>query len=281
MHSYRTEREALGARLRQLRTDAGLTGQQMADHLGWAQPKVSKIETGKQAITESEMVAWARAVSAPPKVEEELQAQFRRARAEYASWRKQFRAGPAAHQEEIRELEARADAIIEFQPAIVPGLIQTADYARETLSLESGPAKFGMTDIEPLVAARMRRQQVIYDQSKKIQLIVTEATLRHRLASREVHLGQLDRILAVAGLPSIEFGVVPFQAELPLIPLNAFMMYDRSIVIVESLTGEQVLRDFEEIRLYEQFFDAFSRVARRGTDAAILVRRAISDLENY
>jgi transcriptional regulator with XRE-family HTH domain len=243
------------------------------------QPKISRLETGKQTPSEDDIGKWAGAVGASPDAIEELLAHARIVQAEYATWRRQFRLGAAPKQEEILELEARATTISEFQPVVIPGLLQTADYARQMLSLASGPARFGARDVDRMVATRLRRQQVIYEPGKRIRFVVTEATLRYRVCSREAQIGQLDRLLVVSGLPSIELGIVPFEVELPLIPLNAFIVYDRDLVAVETLGAELMLRDQEEIDLYLQFFEDMAATARSGEAARSILLAVLSELQ--
>jgi len=99
LSSYEEARAALGARLRQLRKDAGLTGEQLARRFGWQQSKVSRIETGKQNASEADITAWAQAVGAASEVVEELLAGLKAVQIEYATWRQQHQAGGQADQQ--------------------------------------------------------------------------------------------------------------------------------------------------------------------------------------
>ena len=127
-------RQELGARLRRLRLEAGLTGTNLAEVLGWAQSKVSRIETGRQSTTTGDVRAWAAAVQAPPGLVEDLIADLRSLRVEHAAWRRQLRAGHAPRQRTLIALEAAARLDRTFQPLFIPGLLQTAEYARYVLT---------------------------------------------------------------------------------------------------------------------------------------------------
>jgi transcriptional regulator with XRE-family HTH domain len=276
---------ALAAQLRALREDAGLTGTFLAQQVGWGQSKVSKIETGRQLPTEDDIRQWARVVGAPAGKVEELLAALRSARVEFATWREQYRTagGGAAKQADIAALEARATRIGEFQPAFIPGLLQTAQYAREllvawALDAAQGALGIGEADVDPLVAARMQRQQLLYQPGKQVQLVVLEAALYSRVCSPEALAGQLDRLLAVTSLANVEFGIIPFAARLPVFPICSFMIFDTELVTAETLTGEQQVNEPEQIALYDRFFTLLRDRAARGQDAAAIVHRALGEL---
>jgi len=132
--AYQRERGRLAEALKALRVGAGLSGARLADTLGWQQSNVSKIETRKQLPSEDDITAWAGAVGATPETASDLLAMLRGARVEYAAWKDAYReSGAGGVQADILELEAQTTRIAEFQPAFVPGLLQTSEYAREYL----------------------------------------------------------------------------------------------------------------------------------------------------
>lgn len=133
MSSFQRAREALGVRLRELRHDARLTGRQLAESQGWHPSKVSKIEAGKQTPSQADVEAWARA-SARPELAAELAASLRALEEQYVEFRRLFRAGQRAGQEVLAHVEADAESIQNFENVLVPGLLQTPEYARSMLS---------------------------------------------------------------------------------------------------------------------------------------------------
>jgi transcriptional regulator with XRE-family HTH domain len=280
--TYLRERRRLAERLRALREQTKLSGNQYAKQLGWPQSKVSKIETAKQLPTEDDIQAWAEGLGAGADTVGELLALLEGAREEYASWKQQYRAagGAAGKQADSGALEDRATRIREFVPAFIPGLVQTAEYAREMLYQPAGPRAFGADDedIECMIAARMQRQQVLYQPGKQIQTVVLEAALRSLVCSPATLAGQLDRLLAVSGLRNLEFGVIPFEASVPAYPLAGFAIFDSDLVLVETMTGEQQLSDPEEVALYERAFDLLRDAARTGRDAVTIIRRSLTAL---
>src|SRR5262249_26315164 len=128
---YRASEE-FGARLRRLREAAGLNGKQLATALSWPHSKISKIELARQRPTADEVTAWAHATGAVGDLEA-LLADLRSLRVESASWRRQLRGGHGPRQRASIGLEHAATTIRAFEPGVIPGLLQTADYARQLL----------------------------------------------------------------------------------------------------------------------------------------------------
>jgi transcriptional regulator with XRE-family HTH domain len=278
--AYQRERRRLAEALKALRVGAGLSGARLAEMLGWQQSKVSKIETRKQLPGEDDVAAWATATNAPAETASELLAMLRGARIEYAGWKDAYReAGADGVQADILDLEAQTTHIAEFQPAQISGLLQTADYAREYLRLPCGPLSFGADEdaIEQMVAKRMQRQQVLYQHGKQVQIVMLEGALRTRVVSAAALAGQLDRLLAVSGLTSLELGIIPFDAPVPVFPLSGFRLYD-DLVIVESIVGEQQLAEADDVTRYEKYLQLLRESASTGRKAAAVIQRALESL---
>lgn len=107
--------------------------------------------------------------------------------------------------------------IAEFQPGMIPGLLQTSEYAQECLHLACGPLSYGQDEdeIDRMIAKRMQRQQVLYQPAKRVQLIMLEGALRACVVSVPTLVGRLDRLMAVSGLASLELCIIPFEAAVP------------------------------------------------------------------
>jgi transcriptional regulator with XRE-family HTH domain len=249
----------------------------LAARLGWAQSKVSRIETGRQTATADDVIAWAGAIHISPDVRDDLVADLRAVRFEYATWKRQLRRGAAPRQRANLPLEARAGRVQVFTHEMVPGLLQTADYARYVFDrlarLHGTP-----NDVEDGVRVRMYRQRVLYDSAKRFRFLLTEASLRYRIAPVAVHRGQLDRLLNVIGVDTIDLAVIPFSQILPVVPSQGFTMFDDSLVLVEITGAELAFRDAAEIALYRDAFERLWEVGVGGNDLAELVQRAIEAL---
>ena len=282
MPAVSPERYRLATRLRELRAATGLSGNRFAaERIGWAQARLSRLETGAQLPTENDIHAWVNATEASADVRAELLELLKRARMEYATHRDSYsRSGGAANdQAGFAHREAQATRLLGYQPGMIPGLLQTAAYTRELLALPCGPAGFGATDteIEGLVSERIRRQEIIYQPGRHIGIIVGETALRHPPGSVETLLGQLDRLVAVAGLVSIDLGIVPLHAPMPVFPLSGFWLLDDS-VLIETLTGVQQLDGPDEVSIYAQAFERLRAAAASGSTAVALIRRLMDEL---
>ncbi len=252
------------------------SGSELARALGWQQTKVSKLERGVQLPKSSELELWVRETGADSDVLAELIDLLAAARLEYRSWGDAWQTpgGIGASQDEIAELDARATRIWEYQPAMVPGLVQTVAYAREVLTVAGGPRILGAEagQIEERIAAQLRRQQVLYTPGKTIQLVMGEGALRTRFGERSTMVGQLDRLVSLAQLPNVEIAVLRFNTPSPVLPLTGFAINDARVVWVETLTGEQRLDDLEEVAAYVAAFETALAAAARGDEVIELIR---------
>lgn len=275
------ERARLATRLRGLRAGTGLSGNRFAvERIRWPQSRVSRLETGSQLPTEDDIHAWVQAVGASSATVAELLELLERARIEYATWRDTYRrsGGPGGKQASIAALEAQAKRIRGFQPAMVIGLLQTPAYAREMLALPGSPVTCAGSgaDIDAVVAERMSRQQVLYQTGKQVQLMMGEAALHKSVGTTGTLIGQLDRLMTMTALPSVDVGIIPFAV--PMLPVPGFVVYDENVVTAESLTAEQRLIEPDEVAHYVHFFDELRAVAVTGRDAAALIQRVTAEL---
>lgn len=275
-----SRRARLAARLRALRAARFQSGNKFAEHLGWQQSRVSKLETGTQLPTDDDIRTWVAAAGADADTEADLLDMLAGTRVEYATWRDTFRrSGAAGKQTQIAALEAQSTRIGKYQPGMMLGLTQTAAYARALLSLPGGPMDAGATEaeVEAQIAARIRRQEVLYEPGKQIQLVMGEEAL-HRVPGDEgTTLGQLDKLISVAGLPSVELAIVPLRA-VPVMPVGGFALFDSELVVAESLTGEQRMSEPDEVAVYVKAFDALRDAAATGPDAVELIQRVAAEL---
>jgi len=277
LNGFYQARAEFGTRLRRLREEAGLNGKQLAARLGWAASKVSRIETGKQTATPEDVTAWAEVTGAERGLIDDLLADLRTVRFEYATWTRQFRAGTATRQRVSVEIEGTATAMRALETTVIPGLLQTADYARHVLSTMVA-IRDVPDDVAEGVRLRMRRQEVLYDPAKHFRFLLTEAALRTRTCPPATLRSQLDRLLALSGVDTVELAVLPFDVKLPVVPSHGFWIFDEEIVLIETLSAELTLRDSDEVALYDRIFEMLWDVAIRGDDLAVFFRELIEGL---
>ncbi|MFD3903823.1 helix-turn-helix transcriptional regulator [Streptomyces sp. CB04723] len=274
---FQTARVALGARLRELRNEAGLNGKGVAEVLGWQRSKVSRLETGKQIPTAKDLTEWAQAVGRPDAATE-LRGRLVGLESQYRSWRRQLAGGHRARQElALRETTA-TQLIRGMEVSRIPGLFQTADYARHAFEAN---AEFRRVprDVEAAVRTRMRRQEALYEAGKLFRFVVWEAALYVLTCPREVMVAQLERLVGLIGLDTVELSVLPLGAQLRRAPSHGFWIYDRRRVIVETTNTEMWLDDEENILLYERAWDLMAEAAVHGPQARRLIARAQASLE--
>lgn len=255
----RDARNELGARLRELRRAAGLTNQQLADALPMAPSKVSKLENGRQSPTDDEVRAWCRRTGAEQEIES-LLVTLHTLETRYAEWQRVMRGGQAQVQQSVAKRESETRLIRSFQPTYVPGLLQTADYARARM--EQNARVWGKrADIDEAVAGRMRRQDVLYETSRTFRYVITEATLMYALCPPETMLGQIDRIVSLSMLPNVRLGVVPFDTDFVVAPTHGFTLLDDRLVTIETMSAELSLAQQQEIELYSKIFESMALAA--------------------
>jgi transcriptional regulator with XRE-family HTH domain len=274
--SFEKRRTAFGERLRELREDAGFeTGKDFARAIGWNAPKVSKIENGRQTASTDDLETWLSAVAAAPDAAEQMRAMLAGVHDAYVTWKETVRAGHRARQEESVDREARARTIRVVEVGVVPGLLQTPEYARHTL-LAHAELHGGGQDITEAVRARMRRQQVLFEPGRTIELLMTESALRHPIAPREVMLGQMHRLIAAIGTPDVRIGILPNDVRLPYPLMHGWWIVDE-IVQVETVTAELTVDDPDELAVYNRLTDTLWSSAAEGDAArdilAIAARR--------
>ena len=281
----KVSRVALAARLTALRLAAGMSGNALGKRMGVVQSRVWKIEHGQLLPTEDDIHAWARATGQGREVAGELIGMLAEARIEYQTFRAAFRkgGGAAGLRAQIAAIEERSTRIGEFQVAMIPAILQTAQYAREILSLPSGPAAWGSdrADIDAMIDIRLRRQELLHDPHKRIQVVLGEAALRTLVCTRETLAGQLNKLLSVMRLPAVELGIIGFSQPMPVFPFTAFSVRDEDLVVIERLTGEQYLRadeSPEEVAAFLKFFDLLRGATSTGTEAEAIINRALEDL---
>jgi transcriptional regulator with XRE-family HTH domain len=265
--------QRLAAALKRLRARAGISGAELGALLGWTQARVSRSENGARRVSVTEAAAWADATRAPADLRTELLATAEDAAAEVRSWWNVHAGGITGRQHEIAALEASATVIRNCQ-WLIPGLLQTADYARRAIELANVS---GQQDVAAAVAARMRRQEILYDSSRRFEFVLPEAALRARLSEDPaLTRGQADRLMSVDSLTNVSIAVLPFTALLPAWP-TAFALYEipgQPLVVVETLTEELVIGDEQQVATYRDAFTRMRAAAVTGSAAAEAISAA-------
>jgi transcriptional regulator with XRE-family HTH domain len=261
----------LAERLYSMRRAAGLASGDLARRLGWPASKVSKLQNGQQMPTVADITAWA-AGCGQPEAAAPLLDLLAQAEAVHWQWRHRLRRGHAALQQDLDQEIRQARRVRVVEVAVIPGLLQTPDYARHVLAMSARLNQTSVDEVEPAVAARIRRQEALYDSGRQFEFVMTESVLRRRAGSPHVMAAQLDRLIALSGLANITLGVIPDDAELSIIPGECFMIIDGKAVL-ETWTAEDRLGT-EESALYARVADALLADAETGEAARRLINAA-------
>jgi transcriptional regulator with XRE-family HTH domain len=277
-HDRGVQRVRLGAELRRLRLLAGLSGREVAHHLGVGQASVSRIENGQTVPPMPQVGLWADAVTASPEQRETMMALAEAALNEIASWRTRQRAGFSTLQADVRADEATARVHYCFQPSLIPGLLQTAEYARRVFALVD---VIGDGDYAGGVAGRLERQKILYKGEHRFEFIVTEAALRLRIGSQQVMDVQLAHIETVATLSNVDVWVIPVDVDARAIPWCGFNLYDERgeldpFVTIELPHVGITVSDSADVALYRQQLDLLRESAVSFADYMAGVRSGVS-----
>jgi transcriptional regulator with XRE-family HTH domain len=271
--------QGLGTRLRAMRAQAGLSGKGMADALGWAQSKVSRIESGKQMPSVEDIEAWVNVTSANVDSVPDLLARREEAQVLHATFKGRMKQGQEVVQRSYTDLVERSSLIRHYENVFVPGPLQVPGYARRILDEMIPLHNLEIDDVDAAVAERMRRQQFLYDPAKRWEFLVAEPVLRWLLPSPAVMRAQLDRLQTVIGVDHIRFGIIPMGVRLASTPQDSVEIYagDETLAVAETFIGETWHRD-EEAEAYGRAIDRLWKDAVEGEDARELIFRAVQAL---
>ncbi|MFE1453718.1 helix-turn-helix domain-containing protein [Streptomyces sp. NPDC058735] len=276
MGSERRERtKVLGARLRGLRAEAGLTGAVLAQRAGVGQPTVSKVETGRMVPSADVLDRLSRALGLDEPTAGEVRELL--AAVEAASDSDQPTSGATPAGMTVDEEVRSAQLVRSFQCVVLPAMLQTAEYARHVF--ESAPAAMP-GEVGRAVASRVDRQGVLYEPGRESVFVLTEAVLRTWPGTPALMLAQLDRLLAVESLSTVRLGVIPWRRPVPVLPRHGFTLCDRRAVVVEAFSGERVSDDADEVAAYEERFGRFERAAVFGGEVRELLVRVMKEFRD-
>ncbi|RAY15927.1 XRE family transcriptional regulator [Actinomadura craniellae] len=264
------KRRRLAAELRRLRDLSGMSGRELSRRIGISQSKVSRIESGATLPTLPEVTAWSEAVDAPAETREWLVATTEGVFTEVRTWRTSLRNKPHL-QGEVRAREAGARLSCSFQPSVVPGLLQTAEYSRRVFSLFR-EVPYTEEEIAAAVAGRLDRQLILYEEGKRFEFLITEAALRWRPGPARLLAAQLDRVASLSTLENVRVGLIPYRAQAVTFVSHGFVIYggpddDAPFVTVEAIHAKLTVNDPEDVELYRNRWSLLQQMAIFGDEA--------------
>jgi transcriptional regulator with XRE-family HTH domain len=271
----------LALELLRRREAAGLTREEAARQLEWSTSTIFRIETGRSRPQPGNVKVLLElyGVSGP-----ERDGLIRLAReARQPGWWHSFRDVLPNPYEVFIGLEAGAASIRNFEPVVVPGLLQTEEYARQMS--RGGPRELDREDIERRVQVRMERQRILTREDRpRLWAVIDEAVIRRVVGGPEVMAEQLRHLIECAEQGKTTLQVVPFNAGAhagttgPFIILDFPEPTDPSVVYVETLAGDLYLEERSDVDRYTLAFDRLLAAAMHPDDSVRLVQQAAGTL---
>ena len=268
-------RQLLGDRLRDIRKDARVSGRQLGALTGWHFTKISKIEHGHTMPSAADIELWCFHCGADSQIPD-LTAAARGIEKMYVELKRLLRSGTASYQRELLKEEIRTRHFRTFNPAIIPGALQTEEYA--TTRLTEFADMVGIpADVADTVTARMERGRLLLSGDRLFHFVLGEHALRAALADRDVMADQLRHLLEVSRLPRLRLGILPTRAR-HYMTFCGFWIFDNRVVQLETYSAAITVTQPREIAMYAKVFEHYSGRARYGQEARDLISEAIADL---
>jgi transcriptional regulator with XRE-family HTH domain len=270
-------KKALGARMREIRKDAGLNARALALATDQHYTRVSKIENGKQMPTDKDIREWCVACRAEDQVPD-LIATARAVASAYLEFLRQARAGMrrvvGPHTME-RYTDTTTFRIYEHN--VIPGLFQTPTYCESMVSFW---IKFLGTpnDLKATVDDRMHKQEIIGWRGKKFHVVLEEQALRTWFGDADVQSGQLGRLLELLNQQDVTLGIIPLMRQRTGVPSAPFWIFDEQLVALETPTASIEVARPEEIGLYLRMFGHLQAAAVYGAEARALIVKALDEM---
>ncbi|MEV0209396.1 helix-turn-helix transcriptional regulator [Streptomyces sp. NPDC050788] len=262
-HGPAVRRRKLGAELRSLRTSAGLTSGEAARLVGWHQSKVSRIETGASGVKPADVRLLLDAYAvADAQLRELLMvlAGSDDGNGRHHWWHAYRGVLPPTYRDFI-SLESQASAMSTLETSVVPGLLQTPEYATAVTRAAVG----GLDDdrLDALVEVRLARQDVLRsDPPLELSAVLDEAVLHREVGGPDVMARQLERLVEAAQLPQVRLQVLPFAAGAHVGVTGPFVIFsfastsDLDVVVLDHLTSSLYLERKEDLQAYTEAFNA-------------------------
>jgi transcriptional regulator with XRE-family HTH domain len=258
-------RRRLRTELRTARLKSDLTQDQVAQAMEWSLSKMNRIEMAKSGISANDLKALLRlyGITEAERTEELLA--LARASRQPPWWTRYSDVAPTKLLELI-DYESAASAISQFEPMLVPGILQTEEYAAEVLqAFHDEPS--GTDRVAALVDLRTRRRELLTSENApKFSFVMDESVIHRVVGSAAIMSKQLLHLISVADLPNVTVQIVPLTAGLypgtkgPFKVVQFADAPDEDIVFLESSRGDVISDDQNQAKSY---LEAFERIAAR------------------
>ncbi|MEU4421391.1 helix-turn-helix transcriptional regulator [Actinoplanes sp. NPDC024001] len=285
------QRRRLRVELRKAREAAGLSQREVAPAMDWSLSKLIRIETGAVGISINDLKVLLQLYKIDDQVRIDELIGMARAAKEPAWWAP-YKDVITQELSRFLSYESAASIIRNFEPVVVPGLLQTEEYARATLAQMapsiSNPNPKLLDQIDSLVDLRMDRQERLSqrEDAPKIFLAMDESVLRRQVGTPDVMRRQLERIRHALTQPDATIWIVPFGAGLYQMMRGAYVLFElpspgenEDVLYLEDFRGELLIKDdMPATAAYLESFWNIEQIALKNEDAIAMVERAIADI---
>ncbi|MET8000640.1 DUF5753 domain-containing protein [Nonomuraea glycinis] len=266
----------LGQELRLLRERRQLTGAKAANELGWSPSKISRIEAAKTMPVADDIQAMGTLYRIDSAKLDELFGLLRDA--DQRGWWEDYEDTLPGEYTRFLGLEAEATFQRNWEPQVVPGLLQTEDYAREVILATRGIARITHSGVRSRVEARLDRQRRVLHRAdpSRLTVVLDESALMRRFGEPSVMRAQMEHLLEVSLLPHVSVQVLTLDA---LHPVNTgafihlkFAAFD-DVVYLEQLYTADFVEDLERVAGYETAYDHMRSEALDEDESRVLIQR--------
>jgi transcriptional regulator with XRE-family HTH domain len=276
-------RRALAQRLKQLRVEAGLTGDQASALVGFSDSKITKIERAQAVASREDVLKMIGAYGGVTDDERERLLIMVRLGNRKEWWEQHDRQLPAKLGSYLG-LEAVATSLRAYDTTVVHGLFQTPQYARAVI--RGGRPDLLDDEVELLVDTRMRRQEVLVRKDQPLELwsIMDEAVLRRKIGGREVMHAQLEKLIKAAELPNVTLLVMPDDMGVHAglggsLAILQFEAGTRPVVYIEGHAGNLYLERGEDLRRCQSIMNHILASAPRPDQSLALIREVSEEMK--
>jgi transcriptional regulator with XRE-family HTH domain len=243
--------------LKRFREAAGLTGEQVAEQMGWSAAKVYRIEGDRVRVLARDVQRLLRLYAIDGEQRDAVMELARLARVK--DWWHQYSGAIPEWFQFYVGLEAAASAMQEYNAELVTGLLQTEPYARAVMA---AAMRTENDEMERQIAVRMERQKrLTAADAPTLWVVLNEAVLHRQVGGPAVMRDQLAHIAEISALPNVTVQVLPYTAGAHPAMLGSFTLMqfpdptDRDVVYLEAETGALYLEKHEDVRRYSLILD--------------------------
>ena len=264
----------VSSELRELRLRSGLAAEEVARSLGMSMSKLSRMETGQRGLFPDDVAALLGLYRVPAERREELLALVRNG-ANRNWWQVQDGRLPAMWEDLIR-FEKEAVAIRNYETMVVPGLLQTAEYAAAIA--EGTDPGLSPKDVQTLVAARMTRQTVLDSpRSPRFEFLIEQSVLERPVRSTGLMYRQLRQLVSAATRDNVTIRVMPSAVgahpglEGPFVLLE--FEHHADLVYLENRWSSAFLEEVEHVAGAKESFRRLCELASSPEDSVGIIER--------